>query len=108
MSSGATRAAAASAAVPGFRRADMAGYAAWACWLTLGAGLSSLMQNPWTLLSFAAVSSSLALAMFGFYEPRNRRAVLRDRLCEQDRSGRISRRARRRWARCPPCRSALQ
>ena len=33
-----------------------------------GAGLQAWMQNPWTLLSFAAVFVVLALAMFGFYE----------------------------------------
>jgi len=33
-----------------------------------GAGLQAWLQNPWTLLSFAAVFVALALAMFGFYE----------------------------------------
>lgn len=33
-----------------------------------GAGLQAWMQNPWTLLGFAAVFVALALAMFGFYE----------------------------------------
>lgn len=44
-----------------------------------GAGLQGWMQNPWTLLSFAAVFVALALAMFGFYELQLP-GFLRDRL----------------------------
>ena len=47
-----------------------------------GAGLQAWMQNPWTLLSFAAVFVVLALAMFGFYELQLP-AFLRDRLASK-------------------------
>lgn len=47
-----------------------------------GAGLQAWMQNPWTLLSFAAVFVALALAMFGFYELQLP-AFLRDRLANR-------------------------
>lgn len=47
-----------------------------------GAGLQAWMQNPWTLLSFAAVFVALALAMFGFYELQLP-AFLRDRLASR-------------------------
>lgn len=48
--------------------------AAWA-----GSGLQAWLQNPWTLLSFAAVFVVLAAAMFGFFELQLP-APLRDRL----------------------------
>lgn len=47
-----------------------------------GAGLQAWLQNPWTLLSFAAVFVALALAMFGFYELQLPAAV-RDRLASK-------------------------
>jgi thiol:disulfide interchange protein DsbD len=47
-----------------------------------GAGLQAWLQNPWTLLSFAAVFVALALAMFGFYELQLP-AFLRDRLASR-------------------------
>lgn len=55
--------------------------AAWA-----GAGLQGWMQNPWLLLSFAAVFVALAAAMFGFYELQLPR-VLRDRLARPSPQG---------------------
>lgn len=47
-----------------------------------GAGLQAWMQNPLTLLSFAAVFVALALAMFGFYELQLP-AFVRDRLANK-------------------------
>jgi thiol:disulfide interchange protein DsbD len=44
-----------------------------------GAGLQALLQNPWTVLAFAAVFVVLALAMFGLFELQLP-ALLRDRL----------------------------
>jgi thiol:disulfide interchange protein DsbD len=44
-----------------------------------GAGLQALLQNPWTILAFAAVFVVLALAMFGLFELQLP-AFLRDRL----------------------------
>lgn len=44
-----------------------------------GAGLQTLLQNPWTILAFAAVFVVLALAMFGLFELQLP-AFLRDRL----------------------------
>lgn len=51
-----------------------------------GAGLQAWLQNPWTLLSFAAVFVALALAMFGFYELQLP-AFLRDRLANKNVQG---------------------
>ncbi|MFC5495908.1 protein-disulfide reductase DsbD [Caenimonas terrae] len=44
-----------------------------------GAGLQALLQNPWTVLAFAAVFVLLALPMFGLFELQLP-ALLRDRL----------------------------
>lgn len=51
-----------------------------------GAGLQAWLQNPWTLLSFAAVFVALALAMFGFYELQLP-AFVRDRLASRTLQG---------------------
>ena len=51
-----------------------------------GAGLQAWMQNPWMLLSFAAVFVVLALAMFGFYELQLP-AFVRDRLANTTTKG---------------------
>jgi thioredoxin:protein disulfide reductase len=51
-----------------------------------GAGLQAWLQNPWTLLSFAAVFIALALAMFGFYELQLP-TVLRERLANKNVQG---------------------
>lgn len=44
-----------------------------------GAGLQAALQNPWTILGFAAVFVVLALSMFGLFELQLP-ALLRDRL----------------------------
>lgn len=55
-----------------------------------GAGLQAWLQNPWMLLTFAAVFVALALAMFGFYELQLPRLV-RDRLVNRSvRGGRLA------------------
>ena len=46
-----------------------------------GAGLQAALQNPWTILGFAAVFAVLALSMFGLFELQLP-AVLRDRLAD--------------------------
>lgn len=55
--------------------------AAWA-----GAGVQAWLQNPWTLLSFAAVFVVLAASMFGFFELQLP-GFLRDRLARSSPEG---------------------